>query len=91
MLLLCSEDDALAPRADVERFRDALRRRGRAVRDVTWRASPHVGHLRSDPERYAAAAAAWLTECVAAWHAAQGAAQGGARTDAAAAAPMPRL
>jgi farnesol dehydrogenase len=71
VLLLHSADDALAPVADVARFGATLAARGRRVTAVRWESSPHVGHLRAHPERYEAAAAAWLADAVAAWRDAQ--------------------
>jgi dipeptidyl aminopeptidase/acylaminoacyl peptidase len=71
VLLLHSADDALAPAADVDRFAGALRGRGRRVTAVRWAASPHVGHLKAHPQRYAAAVAAWLADACATWHAAR--------------------
>ena len=71
VLLLHSADDELAPEADVARFADALRGRGRAVTLVTWRSSPHVGHLRLHPKQYEDAVAAWMRDAEARWRGAR--------------------
>jgi len=83
VLLLHSRDDELAPEADVARFADALRARGRDVTAVTWQRSPHVGHLRAHPAEYEAAVADWMRNATARWradHAADNAAEPAALT-----------
>ena len=65
VLLAHSLDDELAPAADVSRFADALRSRGRVVALLTWHSSPHVGHLRAHPAAYEAAARAWVADAAA--------------------------
>ena len=55
MLYLYSEDDRLIPAAAVEKtIRAAAFGRGAHVTSRRWPHSPHVQHLRTDPEGYAA-------------------------------------
>ena len=43
ILILCSEDDQLAPFSVVENFHQRLLELGGDVNLVKWRSSPHVG------------------------------------------------
>ncbi|CAH9146025.1 unnamed protein product [Cuscuta epithymum] len=54
-LILCSENDELAPFQTVSKFAQRLRDIGGSVRIVKWKSSPHVGHLENDPIQYRAA------------------------------------
>ncbi|XP_077249858.1 uncharacterized protein LOC143889500 [Tasmannia lanceolata] len=53
-LILCSEDDDLAPHQIVCNFAQRLRELGGDVKLVKWNGSPHVGHLRHNPNDYKA-------------------------------------
>ncbi|XP_039777630.1 uncharacterized protein LOC120644955 isoform X2 [Panicum virgatum] len=55
ILILCSEDDQLAPFSVVENFHQRLLELGGDVNLVKWRSSPHVGHYKYHPEEYRAA------------------------------------
>ncbi|KAL8513966.1 hypothetical protein ACS0TY_013181 [Phlomoides rotata] len=54
-LILCSEDDDLAPFQIICNFASRLKDLGADVKLVKWNSSPHVGHLRFYPEEYRAA------------------------------------
>lgn len=55
ILLLCSEDDDLAPFETICNFASHLRELGGDVKLVSWKSSPHVGHYRRYPEEYKSA------------------------------------
>jgi len=55
ILILCSEDDQLAPFSVIENFGQRLLELGGDVNLVKWHSSPHVGHYRYHPEEYRAA------------------------------------
>ncbi|CAH9111212.1 unnamed protein product [Cuscuta epithymum] len=61
-LILCSEDDDLAPFATIHNFAQRLKDLGGDVNLVTWSSSPHVGHYRHYPEEYKAAVAEVLSK-----------------------------
>ncbi|KAF0894932.1 hypothetical protein E2562_004931 [Oryza meyeriana var. granulata] len=55
ILILCSEDDELAPCSIVQKFGRRLLELGGDVNLVKWQSSPHVGHYKHHPEEYRAA------------------------------------
>lgn len=61
ILLLCSEDDDLAPFETICNFASHLRELGGDVKLVSWKSSPHVGHYRHYPEEYKSAVKILLT------------------------------
>ncbi|KAL0438696.1 UNVERIFIED_CONTAM: hypothetical protein Slati_2352600 [Sesamum latifolium] len=54
-LILCSEDDDLAPFQVIHNFASRLKDLGADVKLVKWNSSSHVGHFRHYPEEYRAA------------------------------------
>ncbi|OVA15790.1 Protein of unknown function DUF829 [Macleaya cordata] len=54
-LILCSEDDDLAPYPVICNFAQRLQDLGGDVKLVKWNSSPHVGHYRQYPTDYKAA------------------------------------
>ncbi|PIN25257.1 hypothetical protein CDL12_01993 [Handroanthus impetiginosus] len=54
-LILCSEDDDLAPFQIIFNFATRLKELGAEVKLVKWNTSSHVGHFRNYPEEYKAA------------------------------------
>ncbi|KAI4321027.1 hypothetical protein MLD38_034450 [Melastoma candidum] len=54
-LILCSENDDLAPYQTIHNFSQRLQDLGSDVKMVTWKGSPHVGHYRHYPVDYKAA------------------------------------
>ncbi|KAI4389548.1 hypothetical protein MLD38_001763 [Melastoma candidum] len=54
-LILCSENDDLAPYQTICNFSQRLQDLGGDVKMVTWKGSPHVGHYRHYPVDYKAA------------------------------------
>ncbi|PRQ27664.1 putative alpha/Beta hydrolase [Rosa chinensis] len=54
-LILCSENDDLAPYQVICNFAERLRELGADVKLVKWNGSPHVGHYRHYPVDYKAA------------------------------------
>ncbi|KAF6176154.1 hypothetical protein GIB67_023445 [Kingdonia uniflora] len=54
-LILCSEDDDLAPYQIICNFAKRLQELGGDVKVVKWKSSPHVGHYRHYPTDYKAA------------------------------------
>ncbi|KAL8029978.1 hypothetical protein ABFX02_14G257800 [Erythranthe guttata] len=54
-LILCSEDDDLAPYKIICNFASRLKDLGAEVKLVKWSTSSHVGHFRNYPEEYKAA------------------------------------
>ncbi|CAL8996400.1 unnamed protein product [Prunus brigantina] len=54
-LILCSENDDLAPFQVIYNFSQRLRELGADVKLVKWNGSPHVGHYRHYPIDYKAA------------------------------------
>ncbi|GKB01437.1 putative pentatricopeptide repeat-containing protein, mitochondrial-like protein [Tanacetum coccineum] len=63
-LILCSEDDDLAPYQIVCNFAQRLERLGGDVKFVNWSSSPHVGHYRDHPDEYKAAVSELLIKAV---------------------------
>jgi farnesol dehydrogenase len=59
-LILCSEDDDLAPCKVICNFAQRLQELGGDVKLVKWSSSPHVGHYRHYPIEYKAAASELL-------------------------------
>ncbi|ONK55408.1 uncharacterized protein A4U43_UnF3660 [Asparagus officinalis] len=55
ILILCSEDDQLAPYPVVSNFAQNLQELGGDVRLLKWKSSPHVGHYKHYPAEYKAA------------------------------------
>ncbi|ESW08664.1 hypothetical protein PHAVU_009G063900 [Phaseolus vulgaris] len=64
-LILCSENDDLAPFQVVSNFFQRLKDLGGDVKLLKWSASPHVGHLRHHPIDYKAAITEILGKAVA--------------------------
>ncbi|KAH9325093.1 hypothetical protein KI387_005271, partial [Taxus chinensis] len=64
ILLLCSEDDDLAPYETICNFASHMRELGGEVKTVAWKSSPHVDHYRHHPEEYRDAVL-WLLSTVA--------------------------
>ncbi|KAL0351984.1 UNVERIFIED_CONTAM: hypothetical protein Scaly_1587100 [Sesamum calycinum] len=54
-LILCSEDDDLAPFQVIHNFASRLKDLGADVKLAKWNSSSHVGHFRHYPEEYMAA------------------------------------
>ncbi|XP_057766292.1 uncharacterized protein LOC130986782 isoform X1 [Salvia miltiorrhiza] len=54
-LILCSEDDELAPFQIIFNFASRLKNLGADVKLVKWNKSSHVGHFRHHPEEYSTA------------------------------------
>ncbi|GKD36266.1 origin of replication complex subunit 2, partial [Tanacetum coccineum] len=63
-LILCSEDDDLAPYQIVCNFAQRLERLGGDVKFVNWSSSPHVGHYRDHPDEYKVAVSELLIKAV---------------------------
>ncbi|GAB4852115.1 hypothetical protein Ancab_016305 [Ancistrocladus abbreviatus] len=61
-LILCSEDDTLAPCQTICNFAQRLQELGGDVRLVKWNSSQHVGHFRRYPDEYRAAVAELLVK-----------------------------
>ncbi|KAL0360813.1 UNVERIFIED_CONTAM: hypothetical protein Sradi_3765800 [Sesamum radiatum] len=53
-LILCSEDDDLAPFQVIHNFANRLKDLGADVKLAKWNSSSHVGHFRHYPEEYRA-------------------------------------
>lgn len=51
-LILCSENDDLAPYPAISRFAHRLEELGGSVKLVKWNSSPHLGHYKHDPFQY---------------------------------------
>lgn len=62
ILLLCSEDDDLAPFETICNYASHLHELGGDVKLVSWKSSPHVGHYRHHPEEYKSAVKILLTK-----------------------------
>ncbi|KAH7575228.1 hypothetical protein ACOSP7_005314 [Xanthoceras sorbifolium] len=54
-LILCSEDDELAPPQVIYNFSQRLQELGGDVELVNWKSSPHIGHYEHYPIQYRAA------------------------------------
>ncbi|KAI3684741.1 hypothetical protein L6452_33967 [Arctium lappa] len=63
-LILCSENDDLAPFQIICNFAQRLESLGGAVKLVKWSSSPHVGHFQYHPDEYKAAVTDLLTTAV---------------------------
>ncbi|XP_027905243.1 uncharacterized protein LOC114164696 [Vigna unguiculata] len=64
-LILCSENDDLAPFQVISNFFQRLKDLGGDVKMLKWSASPHVGHFRHHPTDYKAAITEILGKAVA--------------------------
>ncbi|RDX67409.1 hypothetical protein CR513_53723, partial [Mucuna pruriens] len=64
-LILCSENDDLAPFQVISNFFQRLKDLGADVKLLKWSASPHVGHFRHHPNDYKAATIEILGKAVA--------------------------
>ncbi|XP_075518834.1 uncharacterized protein LOC142552850 isoform X2 [Primulina tabacum] len=64
-LILCSEDDDLAPFQIICNFATRLKVLGADVKLVKWNSSSHVGHFRNYPVEYGAAVTELLGKAVA--------------------------
>ncbi|KAG5018349.1 hypothetical protein HKD37_06G014842 [Glycine soja] len=67
-LILCSENDNLAPFQVISNFFQRLKDLGGDVKLLKWSASPHVGHFRHHPIDYKAAITEILGKAVAIYH-----------------------
>nr|XP_043636368.1 uncharacterized protein LOC122607456 isoform X2 [Erigeron canadensis] len=63
-LILCSENDDLAPYQIIRNFAQRLESLGADVKLVNWTSSPHVGHYRHHPVEYKAAVTDLLTKAI---------------------------
>ncbi|KAF5817683.1 putative alpha/Beta hydrolase [Helianthus annuus] len=63
-LILCSENDNLAPYQIICNFAQRLESLGGDVKLVKWTSSPHVGHYRLHPDEYKSAVTELLTKAV---------------------------
>ncbi|KAL6521951.1 hypothetical protein OROMI_031828 [Orobanche minor] len=63
-LILCSEDDDLAPFHIIFNFATRLKDLGGDVKLVKWSSSSHVGHFRNYPDEYRAAVTELLGKAV---------------------------
>ncbi|KAG5548125.1 hypothetical protein RHGRI_013729 [Rhododendron griersonianum] len=63
-LILCSEDDDLAPYSAIYNFAQRLQELGGNVEFVKWKGSPHLGHYEHCPIQYRAAVTNLLHEAV---------------------------
>ncbi|KAI5592025.1 hypothetical protein BDE02_04G123400 [Populus trichocarpa] len=54
-LILCSENDNLAPYNVISKFAQRLQDQGGDVKLVKWNHSPHIGHYQHNPIQYRAA------------------------------------
>ncbi|KAF9684295.1 hypothetical protein SADUNF_Sadunf04G0103100 [Salix dunnii] len=54
-LILCSENDDLAPYIVISKFAQRLQDLGADVKLVKWNHSPHIGHYKHNPIQYRAA------------------------------------
>ncbi|KAL1546983.1 hypothetical protein AAHA92_23509 [Salvia divinorum] len=61
-LILCSEDDELAPFQIIFNFATRLKNLGADVKLVKWDKSSHVGHFRHHPEEYSASVTELLSK-----------------------------
>lgn len=61
-LILCSEDDDLAPYQVIHNFATRLKDLGADVKLVKWSTSSHVGHLRNYPDEYQASVSELLNK-----------------------------
>ncbi|XP_076939928.1 uncharacterized protein LOC143608909 [Bidens hawaiensis] len=63
-LILCSENDELAPYRIICNFAQRLKSLGGDVKLVKWASSPHVGHYRLHPEEYKCSVTELLTKSI---------------------------
>lgn len=63
-LILCSENDDIAPYPVIHNFAQRLQDLGANVQIVKWNDSPHVGHYRNCPIQYQAAVSELLETAV---------------------------
>ncbi|KAI3513124.1 hypothetical protein L1887_20450 [Cichorium endivia] len=63
-LILCSENDDLAPYQIISNFAQRLQSLGGDVNFVKWSSSPHVGHYRHHADEYKVAVTELLTKAV---------------------------
>ncbi|CAA7400922.1 unnamed protein product [Spirodela intermedia] len=64
VLVLCSEDDELAPFSVIHNFVECLKEQGSDVKLIKWASSPHVGHYKHYPVDYQAAVSQLLSKAV---------------------------
>ncbi|CAA6659445.1 unnamed protein product [Spirodela intermedia] len=64
ILILCSEDDELAPRHIICNFAHHLREEDGDVKLVIWKSSPHLGHYDHHPDDYKSAVFELLSQAV---------------------------
>ncbi|KAJ4790661.1 Transmembrane protein 53 [Rhynchospora pubera] len=64
-LILCSEDDDLAPYSVIADFVKQLEERGADVSLMSWKSSRHVGHYKYYPDEYRSCVADLLQKAVA--------------------------
>ncbi|CAH1442746.1 unnamed protein product [Lactuca virosa] len=63
-LILCSENDDIAPYQTISNFAQQLQSLGGDVKLLKWSSSAHVGHYRHHPEEYKDAVTELLTKAV---------------------------
>ncbi|KAF8109296.1 hypothetical protein N665_0098s0024 [Sinapis alba] len=63
-LLLCSENDELAPHQLISSFTHQLQELGGEVKVVKWKNSPHAGHYRHNPVQYRAVISNFLEKAI---------------------------
>ncbi|KAL8205184.1 hypothetical protein R6Q57_008735 [Mikania cordata] len=63
-LILCSENDDLAPYPVICSFAQQMQALGGHVRLIGWKNSPHLGHYKHNPFQYAAAVTEFLDHSI---------------------------
>ncbi|CAM6099566.1 unnamed protein product [Calypogeia fissa] len=62
VLVLCSKDDDVVPFEVIDRYTSRLSDLGCKVTTIVWDNSPHVGHLKTHPDKYRSAVTAFLSD-----------------------------
>ncbi|KAJ4889259.1 hypothetical protein Rs2_29007 [Raphanus sativus] len=63
-LILCSDDDELAPHQVISSFTHQLQELGGEVKVVKWKNSPHAGHYKHNPIQYRAVISNFLEKAI---------------------------
>ncbi|XP_013656859.1 uncharacterized protein LOC106361626 [Brassica napus] len=63
-LILCSDNDELAPHQVISSFTHQLQELGGEVKVVKWKNSPHAGHYRHNPIQYRAVISNFLEKAI---------------------------
>ncbi|CAN7048424.1 hypothetical protein IGI04_025578 [Brassica rapa subsp. trilocularis] len=63
-LILCSDNDELAPHQVISSFTHQLQELGGEVKVVKWKNSPHAGHYRHNPIQYRAVISNFLENAI---------------------------